>query len=112
MQKQNHNMRTERKSSIKNSATRLILIALLVLIQTCWMIVLMSKLNTYSTAITLIMTCIAVIIALKVFGARIRLRIPASFFSPARTQTPRHTENPGQTGKAERRGGRILQHSE
>ena len=36
MQKQNHNMRTERKSSIKNSATRLILIALLVLIQTGW----------------------------------------------------------------------------
>ena len=71
MQKQNHNMRTERKSSIKNSATRLILIALLVLIQTCWMIVLMSKLNTYSTAITLIMTCIAVIIALKVFGTHV-----------------------------------------
>lgn len=71
MQKQNHNMRTERKSSIKNSATRLILIALLVLIQTGWMIVLMSKLNTYSTAITLIMTCIAVIIALKVFGTHV-----------------------------------------
>ena len=64
-------MRTERKSSIKNSATRLILIALLVLIQTGWMIVLMSKLNTYSTAITLIMTCIAVIIALKVFGTHV-----------------------------------------
>lgn len=71
MQKQNHNMRTERKSSIKNSATRLILIALLVLIQTGWMIVLMSKLNTYSTAITLAMTCIAVIIALKVFGTHV-----------------------------------------
>ena len=71
MQKQNHNMRTERKSSIKNSATRLILIALLVLIQTGWMIVLMSKLNTYSTAITLTMTCIAVIIALKVFGTHV-----------------------------------------
>ena len=30
-------MRTEKKSSIKNSATRLILIGLLVLIQTGWM---------------------------------------------------------------------------
>ena len=42
-------MRTEKKSSIKNSATRLILIGLLVLIQTGWMIFLMMKLNTYST---------------------------------------------------------------
>ncbi len=31
----------------------------------------MSKLNTYSTAITLTMTCIAVIIALKVFGTHV-----------------------------------------
>ena len=49
-------MRTEKKSSIKNSATRLILIGLLVLIQTGWMIFLMMKLNTYSTAITLLLT--------------------------------------------------------
>ena len=50
---QKHNMRTEKKSSIKNSATRLVLIALLVLIQTGWMVFLMLKLNAYSTAITL-----------------------------------------------------------
>lgn len=68
---QKHNMRTEKKSSIKNSATRLILIALLVLIQTVWMIFLMSKLNTYSTAITLSLTCLAVIIALKIFGTHV-----------------------------------------
>ncbi|WP_432417187.1 hypothetical protein [Escherichia coli] len=37
--------------------------------------------------------------------------MPASFFSPARTQTLRHTENPGQTGKAEKTDGRTLQHS-
>ena len=57
-------MRTEKKSSIKNSATRLILIGLLVLIQTGWMIFLMMKLNTYSTAITLLLTFIAMFIAL------------------------------------------------
>ena len=44
---QKHNMRTEKKSSIKNSATRLVLIALLVLIQTGWMVFLMLKLNAY-----------------------------------------------------------------
>ena len=62
-------MRTEKKSSIKNSATRLILIGLLVLIQTGWMIFLMMKLNTYSTAITLLLTFIAMFIALKIFGS-------------------------------------------
>ena len=59
-------MRTEKKSSIKNSATRLILIGLLVLIQTGWMIFLMMKLNTYSTAITLLLTFIAMFIAINV----------------------------------------------
>lgn len=63
-------MRTEKKSSIKNSATRLILIGLLVLIQTGWMIFLMMKLNTYSTAITLF-TFIAMFIALKIFGTHV-----------------------------------------
>ena len=63
-------MRTEKKSSIKNSATRLILIGLLVLIQTGWMIFLMMKLNTYSTAITLLLTFIAMFIALKIFGGK------------------------------------------
>ena len=64
-------MRTEKKSSIKNSATRLILIGLLVLIQTGWMIFLMMKLNTYSTAITLLLTLMAVFIALKIFGTHV-----------------------------------------
>ena len=64
-------MRTEKKSSIKNSATRLILIGLLVLIQTGWMIFLMMKLNTYSTAITLLLTFIAMFIALKIFGTHV-----------------------------------------
>lgn len=64
-------MRTEKKSSIKNSATRLILIALFVLIQTGWMIFLMMKLNTYSTAITLGLTFFAVVIALKIFGTHV-----------------------------------------
>ena len=64
-------MRTEKKSSIKNSATRLILIGLLVLIQTGWMIFLMMKLNTYSTAITLLLTFIAMFIALQIFGTHV-----------------------------------------
>ena len=64
-------MRTEKKSSIKYSATRLILIGLLVLIQTGWMIFLMMKLNTYSTAITLLLTFIAMFIALKIFGTHV-----------------------------------------
>ena len=68
---QKHNMRTEKKSSIKNSATRLVLIALLVLIQTGWMVFLMLKLNAYSTAITLTLTFIAVFIALKIFGTHV-----------------------------------------
>lgn len=68
---QKHNMRTEKKSSIKNSATRLVLIALLVLIQTGWMVFLMLKLNAYSTAITLALTFIAVFIALKIFGTHV-----------------------------------------
>ncbi len=62
---QKHNMRTEKKSSIKNSATRLVLIALLVLIQTGWMVFLMLKLNAYSTAITLTLTFIAVLLRLR-----------------------------------------------
>ena len=68
---QKHNMRTEKKSSIKNSATRLVLIALLVLIQTGWMVFLMLKLNAYSTAITLTLTFIAVFIALMIFGTHV-----------------------------------------
>lgn len=64
-------MRTEKKSSIKNSAVRLILIALLVLIQTGWIVFLMIKLNAYSTAVTLMMTLVAVFIALKIFGTHV-----------------------------------------
>ena len=49
----------------------MILIGLLVLIQTGWMIFLMMKLNTYSTAITLLLTFIAMFIALKIFGTHV-----------------------------------------
>ena len=42
-----------------------------VFIQTGWMIFLMMKLNTYSTAITLLLTFIAMFIALKIFGTHV-----------------------------------------
>ncbi|MGN0327647.1 MAG: cardiolipin synthase [Lachnospira sp.] len=62
-----NNMRTEKKTSIKNSAGRLVFIVLLVLVQTIWLEILLFKLNTYSTVITFVLEIIAVFIALKIY---------------------------------------------
>ncbi|OUK45925.1 hypothetical protein BZL33_26360 [Escherichia coli] len=45
-------------------------------------------------------------------GENITFHQVAKFSVPLHTHTPRHTENRCQTGKAERRDGRTLQHSE
>ena len=61
-------MRTEKKTSVKNSFGRLVMTGVFVLIQVGWMAFLLLYLNRYSAVISLISTFIAIILALKIYG--------------------------------------------
>lgn len=63
-------MRTEEKTSVKNSVGRLILVALTVLFQIAWIIVLSVKLNNYSTVISLFTSILALFIVLQIYLKR------------------------------------------
>ena len=61
-------MRTEKKTSVKNSFGRLVMTGVFVLIQVGWLAFLLLYLNRYSAVISLISTFIAIILALKIYG--------------------------------------------
>lgn len=61
-------MRTEKKSTVKNSIGRLIFVAFAVLIQVAWFVVPMIWLNAYSVWISPAFSVIALIVVLKIYG--------------------------------------------
>lgn len=64
------NMRTEKKTSIKNSAGRLLFVILFVLAQLGWLAFLLVWMSVYSFAITLVSSLIAFIISIKLYANR------------------------------------------
>lgn len=63
-------MRTEAKTSVKNSIGRVIFAALSFLIQVLWTVFLFLKLNEYSTAIALFSSLLALFVSLYIYGKR------------------------------------------
>lgn len=63
-------MRTEEKTSVKNSVGRLVFVAVSVLLQVIWILFLLMRLNAYSTGISLLTSVLALIVALKLYGER------------------------------------------
>lgn len=60
-------MRTEERTSVKNSVGRLIFVGICVLIQLVWILVLMVRLNLYSTGISLASSLIALVVVLRIY---------------------------------------------
>lgn len=63
-------MRTEEKTSVKNSIGRLVFVAISVLLQVVWILFLFMKLNDYSAWISLLSGIIALIVVLRLYGER------------------------------------------
>lgn len=63
-------MRTEEKTSVRNSIGRLVFVAVSVLLQVGWILFLFMKLNVYSTWISLLSSIIALVVVLKLYGER------------------------------------------
>lgn len=61
-------MRTEEKTSVKNSVGRMVFVVICVLLQVTWILVQAVKLNRYSTWIAVIAEIIALIIVLRIYG--------------------------------------------
>lgn len=61
-------MRTEEKTSVKNSVGRLAFVAVSVLIQAAWIVTLALRLNAYSTWISLASSAIALLVVLRIYG--------------------------------------------
>ena len=60
-------MRTEERTSVKNSVGRWIFVGICVLIQLVWILVLMVRLNLYSTGISLASSLIAIVVVLRIY---------------------------------------------
>lgn len=61
-------MRTEEKSSIKNSVGRLVFALISILLQVSWISFLVIRLNEYSTVLSVFTTFLALLVVLKLYG--------------------------------------------
>lgn len=61
-------MRTEERTSVKNSIGRLVFVALSVIIQVIWICVLVIRLNRYSVGISLFSSIASLLIVLRLYG--------------------------------------------
>lgn len=61
-------MRTEQKTSVKNSVGRVFAVGVSVIIQVCWIVQLFSNLNEYSTTISLISSFLTLSVVLTIYG--------------------------------------------
>lgn len=61
-------MRVEQKENVKNSVGRLLFVGISLLIQIGWILLLLLKLNTYSTILSLLSTLLAFLVVLKIYG--------------------------------------------
>lgn len=62
------NMRVEQKSNVKNSVSRMVFAGLSVLFQVLWFLLLVFRLNQYSTLISILSSVAALVITLLLFG--------------------------------------------
>lgn len=63
-----NNMHTEKNSSAQNSIGRLIFVAISVLLQVTWLVLIAVRLNKYSMGINLFSTVIAALLVLRIYG--------------------------------------------
>lgn len=63
-------MRTEEKTHVKNSISRLVFVALSVLIQLTWLLLLFVRLNKYSEVLNLISMVLTVVVVLRIYGTQ------------------------------------------
>lgn len=61
-------MRAEEKANVKNSVGRLVFVALSVLLQVIWLLIIMLKLNAYSSVISLGSSILALLLAFRIYG--------------------------------------------
>ncbi len=61
-------MRTEQKTNVKNSVWRLIFVAVSLLVQVAWFLVMIFRLNSYSTLISIATTMVALFAVIKIYG--------------------------------------------
>lgn len=64
-------MRTEEKTDVKNSIGRVAFVAISVLIQLMWLLVLIKRFNEYETWISMLTTALATVVVLKLYGKQI-----------------------------------------
>ena len=70
MSKKQH-MRTEQKSNVKNSVSRLAAVTLLVILQVWWMVLVMIRVNDYSALIASLTKILALIVVLGIYGRHV-----------------------------------------
>ena len=70
MSKKQH-MRTEQKSNVKNSVSRLATVTLLVILQVWWMVFVMIRVNDYSALIATLTKILALIVVLGIYGRHV-----------------------------------------
>lgn len=73
------NLRVEQKSNMKNSISRMIFVGLSVLFQVLWFMLLILKLNQYSTLISILSSVAALFLTLWMFGRHINAEIKISW---------------------------------
>lgn len=61
-------MRAEEKTNVKNSVGRLIFVAIALILQVGWIVVMFLRLNEYSTTINLLCTIAALVLVLRIYG--------------------------------------------
>lgn len=61
-------MRAETKTAVKNSVSRLVFVALSVLTQVLWIMLLVMKINSYSTWVSLFTSVLALVLVLWIYG--------------------------------------------
>ena len=64
-------MRTEGRTEVKNSVGRLIFVAVSVLVQVGWFLILVLRLNEYSAGISIVSGILALCAVLAIYGKRI-----------------------------------------
>ena len=68
---QKKHMRTEQKSNVKNSISRLAAVVLLTVLQIWWMILVLMRVNAYSTWISTGTRILALVVVLTIYGRHI-----------------------------------------
>lgn len=74
-----HHLRTEQRTNVKNSAGRILLIGIGLAIQLSWIFLLLFRLASYAAWIAQLMTLVALIVALAIYGRQTNSAIKLSW---------------------------------